>query len=136
MDFDHLTSTQNYSMMGAYARSKLANVMFANALARRTENSNLRVNSLHPGTINSSILPTDGVMWPLLQKAAAALGIMKSTELGAATPLYLALDPAAADLQGKYFDEHQSAQPCAPMAKQVNLQERLWALSAAATGIE
>ncbi len=136
MNFDQLTQTQNYSMMRAYARSKLANVMFANALARRCENTNLRVNSLHPGTINSNILPTEGVMWPVLQRAATLLGLLKSPTIGAATALYLALDSAASDMHGLYFDEHQIPQPCAPQARQVNLQERLWALSASATAIE
>ena len=136
MDFDNLMHTHNYSMMGAYARSKLANVMFSNALARRIEDSNVRVNSLHPGTIDTGILPSDGTLWPLLKRAASTLGIAKSPVAGAATPLYLALDPAAADMQGLYLDENQIPQPCAPQAQQVNLQERLWALSAAATGIE
>lgn len=136
MDFDHLTHTHNYSMMGAYARSKLANVMFSNALARRVESTNMRVNSLHPGMINTDILPGNGRMWPFVKKATSALGIAKSPATGAATPLYLALDPAAADMQGLYLDEHQVPQDCSPLAKQVNLQERLWALSAAATGID
>jgi len=136
MDFDNLMHTHNYSMMNAYARSKLANVMFSNALARRVESTNVRVNALHPGMIDTGILPSGGVMWPLLKRAASTLGIAKPPATGAATPLYLALDPAAADMQGLYFDEHQVPQTCAPQAQQVNMQERLWALSAAATGIE
>jgi len=136
MDFDQLTHTHNYSMMGAYARSKLANVMFSNALARRLESTNVRVNALHPGMIDTGLLPGDGKMWPFIKRASSALGIAKPPACGAATPLYLALDPAAADMQGLYLDENQVPQDCAPLAQQVNLQERLWALSAAATGID
>jgi len=134
MDFDNLTNTNNYSMMRAYSRSKLANVMFANALARRCENANIRVNSLHPGSINSNILPTSSLLWRSLGKAAALFGIMQPAHKGAATPLYLALDEHAADMQGLYLDEHQIPQPCAPIANTISLQEHLWDLSATATG--
>ena len=134
MDFDNLTSIDNYSMMRAYSRSKLANVMFANALARRCADTNVRVNSLHPGSINTNILPSNSLMWRILGRTAALLGVMKPVQLGATTPLYLALDDHAADLQGVYLDEHQIPQPCAAQASSVNLQERLWDLSATATG--
>jgi len=135
MDFDNLTNTNNYSMMRAYSRSKLANVMFANALARRCEDKNVRVNSLHPGSIHTNILPNNSPLWRTLGKAAALIGIMKPASRGAATPLYLALDERAADMQGLYLDEHQVPQPCALIASTVSLQERLWDLSVTATGI-
>lgn len=136
MDFDHLTTTHNYSMLRAYSRSKLANVMFANALARRCEDTNIRVNSLHPGSIDTNILPSGSVLWRTLGKLAQLFGVMKPAHMGAATPLYLALDEHALDMQGLYLDEHQIPQPCAPVANVVSLQERLWDLSATATGTE
>lgn len=134
MDFSNLTNVDNYSMMRAYSRSKLANVMFANALARRCADTNVRVNSLHPGSIATNILPSKSLLWRTLGRTAALLGIMKPAHLGAATPLYLALDDHAADLQGAYLDEHQIPQTCAAQASSVKLQERLWDLSATATG--
>jgi len=133
MDFDNLTNTNNYSMLRAYSRSKLANVMFANALARRYEHANIRVNSLHPGSISSNILPNNSLLWRSLAKVAGLLGIMQPAHKGAATPLYLALDERAADMQGLYLDEHQIPQPCASIASTISLQERLWDLSATAT---
>lgn len=134
MNFEQLTSTDNYSMMRAYSRSKLANVMFANALARRCEDTNIRVNSLHPGSIDTNILP-NSLLWRSMGKLAALLGIMQPANRGAATPLYLALDDHAADMQGLYLDEHQIPQACATLANSIDLQERLWDLSATATGI-
>ncbi len=134
MDFDNLTNTYDYSMLRAYSRSKLANVMFANALARRYEQANIRVNSLHPGSISTNILPSNSLLWRSLGKAAALFGIMQPAHKGAATPLYLALDERAADMQGLYLDEHQIPQACAPIANTVSAQERLWDLSATATG--
>jgi len=135
MDFDNLRNTDNYQMMRAYTRSKLANVMFANALARRTEDTNVRVNSLHPGILSTNILPAGSGLWAFFSKAAAVLRIMKPADRGANTPLYLALDPNAADLHGQYLDDHQIVQPCAAQASSINLQERLWGLSATATGV-
>jgi NAD(P)-dependent dehydrogenase (short-subunit alcohol dehydrogenase family) len=134
MDFDHLRGLHNYSMMRAYSRSKLANVMFSMALARRLEASSVRVNCLHPGIIGSNILPNDTLPWRVLGHLAKLLGLMASVEDGAATSLYLALSEAAADMQGLYLDEHQIPQLCSTQALSASLQERLWGLCAAATG--
>ncbi len=136
MDFDHLDDLRNYSMWSAYSRSKLANVMFSNTLAKRLDGTNIRVNALHPGTISSQILPGTGRVWPLLARLGKTLGILKPAADGAATPMYLAFDPGSESMQGLYLDEHQIPQNCAPQALQVNLQERLWALSATAVGLD
>ena len=136
MDFDHLDDLRNYSMWSAYARSKLANVMFSNTLAKRLDGTNIRVNALHPGTINSQILPATGRIWPLLARLGKTLGILKPAANGAATPMYLAFDQGSESMQGLYLDEHQIPQSCAPQALQVNLQERLWALSATVVGLD
>lgn len=39
----------------AYGQSKLANILFSNALARRLEGTGVSSNALHPGSINTNL---------------------------------------------------------------------------------
>lgn len=114
-----------YRPQAAYAQSKLANVLHAFALARRTQASGIRVNCLHPGVVKSNLLPT-WLQWikPLIRR-----GMIDAVQ-GARTSVHLALgEEAAADLHGQYLDEHQRVVPASAMARDVALQEALWAAS-------
>ena len=51
--FDDLQSDLGYSSMDVYAKSKLANILFSNELARRLDGTGVTSNSLHPGAIRS-----------------------------------------------------------------------------------
>src|ERR1700683_3777900 len=56
LDFDDLQSENDYSGLKAYCRSKLANVLFTRALARRLNGSGVTANCLHPGRVLTSFL--------------------------------------------------------------------------------
>ena len=49
MHWDDLNWDKSYSRIPAYCQSKLANVLHAKELARRLEETNISVYSLHPG---------------------------------------------------------------------------------------
>ena len=49
MHWDDLNWDKSYSRIPAYCQSKLANVLHAKELARRLEDTNISVYSLHPG---------------------------------------------------------------------------------------
>ena len=54
LDFDDLGFERGgYSVMRAYGRSKLANVLFAAELARRLADKGVTSNSLHPGSVST-----------------------------------------------------------------------------------
>jgi NAD(P)-dependent dehydrogenase (short-subunit alcohol dehydrogenase family) len=107
-----------------YAQSKLANVMHTFALSRRLAASGIAVNCLHPGVVRTNLLPRwVQVVKPLISHH------MIDAERGARTTLYLALDPAAASLQGCYLDEFQQVQSASPIALDEALQEALWTAS-------
>ena len=55
ISFDDINFEQSYSAGYAYRHSKLANILFTRELARRLEGSNVTVNALHPGVIQTEL---------------------------------------------------------------------------------
>jgi NAD(P)-dependent dehydrogenase (short-subunit alcohol dehydrogenase family) len=127
MHWDDLQfSTRPYRGMGAYAQSKLANVLFTYELARRLEGSGVTVNALHPGVIASGFGQTYGGAMSVLIKIARPF--LASPEEGARTSVYLASSPDVENVTGKYFAKSRTAQSndvshCDCSAR------KLWALS-------
>jgi NAD(P)-dependent dehydrogenase (short-subunit alcohol dehydrogenase family) len=131
LDFDDLGYEKGYGIMRAYTRSKLANVLFANELARRLAGTGVTSNSLHPGSVATGIW--SGAPWwakPIIQLLLRPFFI--SAARGAATIVRLACDPALADVSGRYFEEGVEMAP-APLALDEPLARRLWDVSAAMT---
>jgi NAD(P)-dependent dehydrogenase (short-subunit alcohol dehydrogenase family) len=123
-----------YNGMGAYFQSKLMNVLFSNALARRLQGSGVTVNALHPGVVNSGF--GDNATTPLMRVAywlIKRFGAI-STSDGAKTSIYLASSAEVAGISGKYF-EKQKVVANNPIANDLEAQERLWTLSAQITGL-
>jgi retinol dehydrogenase 14 len=84
-----------------YYVSKGVNVMWALELARRLKGTNVTVNSLHPGMIDSGIwrnvpFPLTIFMWFIKQ-------FFKTTQEGAQTSLYLACSEDVKNISGKYY---------------------------------
>ena len=107
----------------AYAQSKLANVLFANAMAERLAAAGVTSNSLHPGVVGTK----------LLQKGFGMNG-NDSLEQGAASSIYLALSPEVATVTGAYF-ARSVAVPASPLARDRAAAQALYALTAQLTGI-
>ena len=119
-----------YRATAAYARSKLANVMHAFALARRMAGTAVSVNCLHPGVVATNLLPQWlRVIKPLFTRA------MFDAERGARTTTYLALDRSVIGISGCYFDEDQQPRSASPLANDIELQESLWRKSAEWAGV-
>ena len=55
MDLDTINSEAHYSSLSAYSKSKLANVLFTKALAKRLSGTNVTANCLHPGGVNTDL---------------------------------------------------------------------------------
>ena len=54
-DLDTINSEAHYSPYDAYHKSKLANVLFTKALAKRLTGTNVTANSLHPGAVATDL---------------------------------------------------------------------------------
>ena len=125
LDFDDLQLVRGYSARTAYGRSKLANVMFANALARQLEGGAVTANSLHPGLVASRFGSNNGPLFRWAVRLFFLLGGAVGVEAGARTGIRLACDPGLAGVSGKYFDDCRPADP-SPASMVLADQERLW----------
>ncbi|MGK2873398.1 MAG: SDR family oxidoreductase [Alphaproteobacteria bacterium] len=133
LDFDDLQMRNGYSGMKAYGKSKLANILFSNELARRLQAQGVAVNSLHPGYVNSSFGKNNGaLMGGVMALSSKLFGI--STEKGAQTSIYLASAPEAAAVSGKYFAHCREIRP-SPESQSEDAAKRLWAECEKLTGV-
>ena len=55
LNLDTINSEDNYSAIQSYSNSKLANVLFTKALAKRLHRTNVITTSLHPGAIDTDL---------------------------------------------------------------------------------
>lgn len=109
--FDNMNSEREFDAYHAYANSKLADTLFANALAERE--SWLCSNSLHPGVIDTKLLHT-------------GFNIRGDTlENGARTSVYLATSPKVRGVTGRYF-ENRHETSCSALAADHELDDALW----------
>jgi len=110
IQFDNLSGEREYSAWANYGQSKLANLLFANQLAKRLEGTGKTANSLHPGVIHTGLTRS---MNPIVRGALAVGGplVLKSVGEGAATQCYLAVHPNVEGVAGKYFSDSNVARP-------------------------
>lgn len=132
LNFDDLQSSKGFNGMGVYARSKLANILFSNELARRLEGTGVVSNALHPGLVRSGFGKNNNLAVKLAVTAVQVMGI--SPQKGAETSIYLASSPEVKGITGQYF---RSSKPAATSAyaKDEAAARRLWDVSAELTGL-
>ena len=112
----------------AYCDSKLMNLLFTSALANRLAGHGITVNSLHPGAIRSGFAARERGLFGGLVRLGS--WVLTSPESGAKTSIYLAGDPAVADVTGRYFVNSRPRRP-SRAARSVSDAERLWSVSEA-----
>jgi retinol dehydrogenase-13 len=88
---------RRYDNDQAYRQSKQANRMSTVAFAQRWHDAGITVNSCHPGDANSAL------------SNALGFGGSETPEQAAATPVWLATDPALRDATGQYFANRHPA---------------------------
>jgi retinol dehydrogenase-12 len=132
VDVDDLNGERRWSSWSAYGTSKLANILFTRALARRLGQTGVVANCLHPGVIRTGL--ARGAPLPIRLGWRVASVFFGSPRKGARTIVYLASAPEAADVSGGYFVDSHEASP-SPQAQDDDLAEQLWERSAELTGI-
>jgi NAD(P)-dependent dehydrogenase (short-subunit alcohol dehydrogenase family) len=117
IDLDDPMFERGYDAMGAYTRSKLAQVMFTFELAGRLHGTGVTANALHP----ASLMDTKMVR--------GTFGYTMSTvEEGAEAVVRLAASPELEEATGRYFDGTREAR-ANRQAYDAEARRRLWALS-------
>ena len=133
LDLDDLQSERRYGAMRSYGRSKFANILFSDELARRLEGSGVTSNSLHPGAVATRLGQNNGWLGHL------ATGLLRpfflTAEQGARTTLYVATEPGLEGVTGRYFAKQREATPSAA-ARDPALARQLWDRSLALCGLE
>lgn len=124
MNWDDLQDPLKNSPGAAYCSGKLANVLFARALAARHGAEGIMAFSFHPGTVASNFF----AHVPEATAKHTALLDKITPEQGAETLLWLATQPADALDNGGYYYRCAPRDPNPTVFDPANA-ERLWALS-------
>ncbi|HEX3931375.1 MAG TPA: SDR family oxidoreductase [Nocardioides sp.] len=132
LDFDDLGFEHGYSVMKAYSRSKLANVLTARALARRLDGTGVTVTSLHPGAIATNIW--SGAPWFARPVLAVLKRRMESPATGGSRLAHLAASPDVEGETGGYYDHDRLREPSV-LARDDALADRLHDVSAGLVGL-
>ena len=131
LDFDDLGSVKRYSTMRVYGRSKGANILFTNELARRLKGTGVTANALHPGFVGSNFATNNGWLGKLTM--AGLRPFARSPEKGAETAVYLCSSPEVDGVTGQYFFDEKQKWP-KQYAQSTENAERLWEMSERLTG--
>lgn len=147
-----------YTLFGAYAQSKLANVLFTVELQRRfaalqrdrrkimgglrgggaaAGGRSLTANAVHPGNVQTEVTRN---MPPLLywgQKLCSPIfrAYQKTPPAGAYTTVHVATSPALRGVGGKYFVNSEATEDMSTLALDPALGERLWEISEEVCGL-
>jgi NAD(P)-dependent dehydrogenase (short-subunit alcohol dehydrogenase family) len=132
IDWDDLQSERRYRGLRVYGRSKTANILFTQELARRIAGSGVTANSLHPGGIRSNLGRSEGRIAEAVRRLVGLF--LKPPEEGARTSLYLASAPEVEGRSGGYFVDCRERAPAAH-ASDPELARRLWEKSEELTGL-
>lgn len=146
LDLGAFTRGDDYFVLRAYDRSKLANVLFTVELAERLAGTTVTANCLHPGRIATRIGEKDGmrgfhrIAWRTISRLTG-----HGPQAGARPVIHLAASDEVAGANGRYFTGFSALanRPLArvreermhPCVADAGLRRRLWSLSEDLAGI-
>ncbi|MBN1649194.1 MAG: SDR family oxidoreductase [Spirochaetales bacterium] len=128
IDFDNLMLEKGYHPFRAYARTKLANVLFTYALARRTGSLAVSANCVHPGIIATPFILNrrDNTAKRLLMKFENL--VFRSPEKAAETIVRLASESDHNGNSGLYWAKNKALRS-GRRSYDKEAAERLWKVS-------
>jgi len=127
LDLNDLNLEHFYFGIAAYARSKLANILFTYELARRLKNTTITVNTLTPGRVGTDIFKSDfSIFGPLIKWFMAR--VSPTPEQGADNTVFLATSAEVEGVTGKYFVKREAVRS-SPLSYDEDLAKRLWEVS-------
>ena len=131
--FRDLEFERGWSPFGAYAHSKLANIMFCYEHARRLAGTAITSNVMHPGLVRTGF-GRHGYGWygQFIERTSPL--VAGTAEEGADTLVWLATADEVASASGVYF-YHRRPHRSSPASRNVAAQGRLWRVSETLTGL-
>jgi len=142
MEWDNLQSEKSYSPWGAYNMSKLANILFARELDRRTREAHSKLMSVavHPGVSQTNISAHGTDLKTTLFRIFGGL-FVQNDEMGSLPTLYAATEPGVQggqyigpDGRGEMGGYPKVVQP-RPQGLDEQAGRRLWTVSEQLTGV-
>jgi len=122
-----------YDRKLAYAKSKLANIVFSYELARRLRPTRVTSNAVDPGGVATNLGRNNGLLsWCRHLAFYALKGKLLFPRRGADTVIHLALDPALDGVSGLYYYKKQAIHSSAA-SQNVEVAAKLWSRSIALT---
>jgi NAD(P)-dependent dehydrogenase (short-subunit alcohol dehydrogenase family) len=134
LNFDDLQLLRLYDGWSAYARSKLANVLFTYELARRLEGTGVTANTLHPGIVRTRFGHDNGGPTRVFMTLTQLPPLGASPRRGARTQVWLASAPETAAVSGRYFVRCR-VRRSSRASRDTAGQRRLWEASEALLGM-
>ena len=127
IDYSRLPSVPaaQYSGLGAYQQSKLANIFFAQEVHRRYATQGLTAYSVMPGGIKTGLQDDATAMWMHVLMWVFARG-MKTVPQGAATSVYCAVAPGLETASGEYFNNSHVTDAVARLKLPEEETRKLW----------
>jgi NAD(P)-dependent dehydrogenase (short-subunit alcohol dehydrogenase family) len=117
VDFDDLQLEKRYDSFDAYAKSKLAQILFTMELAERVKDRGIAVNCLHPATLMNTNMAHD------------FFGrTMSTVEEGAEAVEYIAFAEETKGITGAYFNQEEQGRANG-QAYDAAARKRLWEMS-------
>ena len=134
LELDDLDARRRYSGVMAYARSKLANVLFTRELARRLAGTRVTANALHPGGVRTEIGQGGDARGAIRILLALLRPFLLTPAQGALTSIHLASSPEVEGVTGRYFVKCRESTPSAA-ALDDEAARRLWEESERRVGV-
>lgn len=134
LDLDDLERARHYNGTRAYLQSKLANLLFIFALAKRLDGTGVTANAVYPGLVATDLL-RERWWWRARWLRPVWRRLFLSPGQGADATVRAATAPEIAGLSGAVLT--RSGRRVAPprRARDPELAERVWVRSAELTGL-
>ncbi|XP_076046265.1 retinol dehydrogenase 12-like [Oratosquilla oratoria] len=118
---------ERYSPSGAYAKSKLCNILFTVELAEKLKGTGVVASAVHPGAVSTEIFGKEG---SLVGRMAGVLVYFmgKSEKEGAQTTIFAAVDESIEGHSGKYYKDCKETK-CSDLASHRGFAKKLWEAS-------
>lgn len=128
LNLDDMQNLANFNSGLAYCSGKLANIMFAKALAGRLADDGITAHAVHPGAVDSNFFT-----YASAETRERTKDLEKFTEAqGADTLIWLATDSAGGETSGGYWFQREQ-RPC-KSAEDAATLDRFWEESEALVG--